>query len=205
MEYSSREDLILPEYGRNIQQMVDHALTIEDREERTRCANAIITIMGNLFPYLRDVNDFKHKLWDHLAIMSDFQLDIDYPYEILKKDNLHTKPERIPYKNSRIKYMHYGRTLEQMINRAVSYPEGEERTHLTKLIANHMKKCYLTWNKDGVSDEKIFADLYELSNGEINLNNDSSFKLSESKEILHRNVKSKVNNSNNQRKNNGKR
>ena len=112
MEYTTLSgSLILPEYGRNIQQMVKHCIAIEDRTERTRCAKTIINIMGNLFPYLRDINDFKHKLWDHLAIMSEFQLDIDYPYEIVQKDNLYIKPARIPYKNSRIKYMHYGRTL----------------------------------------------------------------------------------------------
>lgn len=206
MEYSNRTDLILPEYGRNIQQMVNHALTIEDREERTQCVKTIISIMGNLFPYLRDVNDFKHKLWDHLAIMSDFKLDIDYPYEIFKKENLYTKPERIPYKHSRIKYMHYGRTMEQMIDKAISYPEGEEKNQLMLLIANHMKKCFLTWNKETVSDEKIFKDLHELSEGQLNLSQDI-MKLMESRDILHRNSnKSKVSNSNNnnRKQNNGR-
>jgi len=88
--------LIMPEYGRNIQQMIKHAMSIEDREERTKCANSIIVTMGNLFPYLRDVNDFKHKLWDHIAIMSDFQLDIDYPYEIVRAENLYNRPDKVP-------------------------------------------------------------------------------------------------------------
>lgn len=201
MEYSKREELILPEYGRNIQQMVAHAMTIEDREERTNCAKTIIASMGNLFPYLRDVNDFKHKLWDHLAIMSDFKLDIDYPYEIFKKENLHTKPEQIPYKNSRIRYMHYGRTLEQMIEKAVDFPEGEEKNQLILLIANHMKKCFLTWNKETVSDEKIFKDLHELSKGRLTINDDL-VKLIESKEILSRNKP--INNNKNKRQNNGR-
>ena len=97
MQYTSDlKKLVLPEYGRNVQQMVDHCMTIEDRAERTRCANTIINIMGNLFPHLRDIEDFKHKLWDHLAIMSDFKLDIDYPYEIIRKENLHTHPTRYP-------------------------------------------------------------------------------------------------------------
>ncbi len=206
MEYSKRTDLILPEYGRNIQQMVDHCVCIEDREARTQCAQTIINIMGNMFPYLRDVNDFKHKLWDHLAIMSDFKLDIDYPYEVYKKENLQSKPDHIPYKNSRIKYMHYGRTLEQMIERAIDYPEGEEKNQLLLLIANHMKKCFLTWNKESVSDEKIFKDLNELSNGKLNLNQDL-LKLIESKDILSRNKpknnKTNSNNTNN-KKNNGR-
>lgn len=99
MQYTSElKRLVLPEYGRNVQQMVDHCMTIEDKAERTRCANTIINIMGNLFPHLRDIEDFKHKLWDHLAIMSDFKLDIDYPYEIIKKENLHTVPESVSYR-----------------------------------------------------------------------------------------------------------
>ena len=103
MQYNTQQKRMpLPEYGRSIQNMVDHALTIEDRAERQRCANTIINIMGNMFPHLRDVPDFKHKLWDHLAIMANFQLDIDYPYEIIRKDNLNTKPESIPYPSTKI-------------------------------------------------------------------------------------------------------
>jgi len=186
MEYTTLQGkLILPEYGRNIQQMVEHCKGIENKEERTRCAKTIISIMGNLFPYLRDVNDFKHKLWDHLAIMSDFQLDIDYPYEIVRKDNLHSKPEKISYKNSKIQYLHYGRTLEQMIEKAIAYPEGEQKNDLILLIANHMKKSFLTWNKEVVDDRKIFDDLRLLSDGKIDLNPDF-LKLMESKDILNK-------------------
>ncbi len=189
MEYTKREDLILPEYGRNIQNMVQYALTIENREKRMRCARTIINTMGNLFPYLRDVNDFKHKLWDHLAMMSGFRLDIDYPYELRKDEIMQFKPDHIPYKSSKIKYLHYGRTLEQMIDKAVVYPEGEQRDNLISLIANHMKKCFLTWNKEVVDDEKIFKDLYELSGGKLNLTQ-NSFKLTESRDILNNRKKS---------------
>ena len=105
MNYSQRTDLILPEYGQNIQQMVKHAVAIEDRAERTRCAKTIIDIMGNMFPYLRDVEGFKYKLWDHLAIMSEFKLDIDYPFEVVKPTTLQQKPEKIPYNTQRIRYM----------------------------------------------------------------------------------------------------
>ena len=119
MKYNTEEQkLALPEYGRNIQNMVDYCLTIQDREERKRCANTIINIMGNMFPHLRDVNDFKHILWDHLAIMADFKLDIDYPYEIVKKENLYKRPPRLVYNRSRIRYRHYGKTLELMIRKA---------------------------------------------------------------------------------------
>ncbi len=184
MEYTTLQGkLIMPEYGRNIQQMVAYALTIEDREERTRCVKSIINTMGNLFPYLRDVNDFKHKLWDHVAIMSGFKLDIDFPYEILQEENLYTRPETIPYKNSRINYLHYGRTLEEMIEKVGEYPEGEERNELIRLIANQMKKCFLTWNKEVVDDRKIFDDLRELSKGKIDISEDF-FKLVESRDVL---------------------
>jgi hypothetical protein len=187
MEYPTLEGkLKMPEYGRNIQQMVEHALAMEDREERTRCVKTIINIMGNMFPYLRDVNDFKHKLWDHVAIMSDFKLDIDYPYEILTEENLYTRPEVIPYKNSRIRYMHYGRTVEEMIEKASLYPEGDERNELIRLIANQMKKCFLTWNKELVDDRKIFDDLRELSKGKIDVSHEF-LKLVESRDVLHGN------------------
>ena len=184
MEYPTLQGkLIMPEYGRNIQQMITHALTIDDREERTRCVNTIINITGNLFPYLRDVNDFKHKLWDHVAIMSDFKLDIDYPYEILKQENLYSRPETIPYKNSRIRYMHYGRNLEEMIERVATYPEGELKNEIIRMIANQMKKCFLTWNKEVVDDRKIFDDLREMSKGKVDLS-EENFKLVESRDVL---------------------
>ena len=153
MQYTSElKRLVLPEYGRNVQQMVDHCMTIEDKAERTRCANTIINIMGNLFPHLRDIEDFKHKLWDHLAIMSDFKLDIDYPYEIVKKEDLYSRPPRIPYNNSRIRYRHYGKTLEKMIQKATEFEPGVEKDQLIKLLATQMKKSFLTWNKESVDD-----------------------------------------------------
>ena len=162
--------LVLPEYGRNIQQMVDHCLTIEDKEERTRCAYSIINTMGNLFPTLRDIEDFKHKLWDHLAIMSDFKLDIDYPCDVIKPESLNSFPEKVDYYTSLIKYRHYGRSIELMIAKASSMSEGEERDALILLVANHMKKLMLSVNSEGVDDAKILKDLRELSHGAINLN-----------------------------------
>lgn len=186
MKYNTAErTLVLPEYGRNIQNMVDYCVTIEDRQERKRCADTIINIMGNMFPHLRDVNDFKHILWDHLAIMADFNLDIDYPYEIVKKEDLHSRPGKIPYKNSRIRYRHYGKTLENMIAKATELDEGEEKEQLVKLLANQMKKSFLTWNKDSVDDEKILKDLQELSQGQISLSA-ADYKLAESRELVGR-------------------
>ena len=174
MEYNTQQrKLPLPEYGRSVQNMVDHALTIEDREERQRCANTIVNIMGGMFPQLRDMEDFRHKLWDHLAIMSDFKLDIDYPVEIVKKESLEVKPEQIPYSFSKIQYRHYGRFVQDLIKVAVDYPEGEEKDVLIRYIANHMKKDYINWNKDGVEDQKILDDLCELSDGKIKLSADN--------------------------------
>ena len=148
--------LKLPEYGRNIQQIIDYCCTIEDREERTRCAYSIIQIMGNLFPQLRDEADYKHKLWDHLAIMSDFKLDIDYPYEIIKEENLDQKPESVKYKLEKIKYRHYGKIIERMINSACTYPDGEEKDALVMLISNEMKYYIVLINNDNVEDATIF-------------------------------------------------
>ena len=173
MKYNTqRKRMPLPEYGRSIQNMVYHALTIEDRAERQRCATTIINIMGNMFPHLRDVPDFKHKLWDHLAIMSDFKLDIDYPYELIQKDNLITKPDIISYPATKIRYRHYGRTLEVLIKKACELPESEEKRNLVALICNHMKKDFMAWNKDTVDDRKIADDLEELSGGRLHMTDD---------------------------------
>ncbi len=170
LQYNSQlKKLALPEYGRNIQQMVDRCCEIEDKEERTRCAYTIVKTMGNLFPQLRDEADYKHKLWDHLAIMSDFKLDIDYPYEVIKEENLESKPEPMPYELAPIKLRHYGKTIERMIERACHYEEGDEKKALIMLIANHMKKLIFQINKEDVDDNKIFKDLAFYSRGKINL------------------------------------
>ena len=186
LKYNTQEKrLVLPEYGRNIQNMVDYCVSIPDREERTHCANTIINIMGNMFPHLRDVNDFKHILWDHLAIMSDFALDIDYPYEVIKRENVYFKPRKIPYPQGPITYKHYGKNLENMIQQTTEFEDSEQRDYLISLLANHMKKSFLTWNKEVVDDRKIFDDLEVLSKGVIVLDEDNH-KLTESKDILSR-------------------
>lgn len=166
---TQKKRLVLPEYGRSIQEMVDHCLTIEDKDERTRCAYSIISCMGKLFPKLHEQDDYHQKLWDHLAIMSDFKLDIDYPCEVVRPENLQSSPAKVPYTNQYIRYRHYGKDVELMIAKAVAMAPGEERDELILLIANHMKKLLLAVNKDGVDDEKIFKDLAEYSHGEIKL------------------------------------
>ena len=166
---SQLKKLILPEYGRNIQQMVDHCMTIADREERNRCAHTIIGIMDNMFPELRQEADYKQRLWDHLAIMSDFSLDIDYPFEPVRPENLDSKPQPISYTLEQIKFRHYGKIIERMIARATEYPPGEERDALVMLLANHMKKLIYQINNEDVEDAKIFKDLANYSHGEIRL------------------------------------
>jgi hypothetical protein len=188
MNYNTNlKRMALPEYGRNIHNMVDYCLSIPDREERQRCANTIIYTMGNLFPHLRDISDFKHILWDHLAIMSDFKLDIDYPYEVIKKEKLNTKPARLPYDNTRFRFRHYGKIVEEMIHQAEALPLGEERDYLIRLLAVQMKKSYLLWNKDTVEDGKIFQDLTQLSQGHIRAD-ENMMRLMDSRELLARNT-----------------
>lgn len=170
MKYNTQQKKMpLPEYGRSIQNMVDYCGTIEDRSERQRCADSIIGTMGNMFPHLRDVSEFKHKLWDHLAIMSDFKLDIDYPYEVIHQDKLITKPDPIEYSKSNIRYRHYGRILADLIKKASEMPEGDTRDNLVALICNHMRKDYVTWNKDTIDDKKIALDLESYSNGKLQM------------------------------------
>jgi hypothetical protein len=161
----------MPEYGRNIQNMVAHLFTIEDREKRNQSAQAIIDVMGNLYPYLRDVAEYKHKLWDHIAIMSDFKLDIDYPYDPPSPDILTEKPRRVPYNQTDIKLRHYGVITQKLIDKAIEM-EGEEQLILIEQIANQMKKLYQAWNKDSVEDEKIFIDLEELSGHKLKVPRD---------------------------------
>ena len=169
--------LALPEYGRNIQSMVDHCLSIEDREQRTQCAYTIIESMANLFPDLKNGGEYDHKLWDHLAIMSDFQLDIDYPCEVIKPDNLHTKPERVEYQLDGVRRRHYGKTIEAMIMSAADMEAGDEK-ELIKLIAAQMKKTLLAVNSDGVEDSRVFRDLMEISGGRIRVD-ESQMKIRE--------------------------
>lgn len=170
LEYNSgRTHLRMPEYGRNVQKMVEHALTVEDKNERNQIAKNIIAVMGNMSPHLRDVSDFQHKLWDQLFIISDFQLDVDSPFPKPTKELLQERPEPLKYPQNHPKYRFYGNNIQLMINEAMDLDEGDLKEALILNIANHMKKCYLNWNKDSVKDEIIFQHLIELSNGKIKL------------------------------------
>ena len=169
MQYNTQlKKLALPEYGRNIQNMVDHCVGIEDPEERKKCAYTVIDIMGSMFPHLRDVNNFKHILWDHLAIMSDFKLDIEYPYEVITKEDLNTPPGRLDYSRPTMLYRHYGKIMERMIRIAANMEEGDKKNYLVKLLLSQMKRSYSQWNKEA-DDQKIFHDLHLLAEGKIKI------------------------------------
>jgi hypothetical protein len=170
---STRSKLILAEYGRNVQNMVDYICTVQDKEERNRLAQVVIDMMGVLNPHLRDVSDFKHKLWDHLYIISDFKIDVDSPYPIPNRDEIHQKPERLPYPQNRIRYKHYGRIVEEMIQKAIGVQHEETRTRMTLGVANFMKMAYMAWNKDSVNDAQILSDLKDLSGGILELPEDT--------------------------------
>jgi hypothetical protein len=170
LEYNSgREHLIIPEYGRYVQKLINEITAIEDREKRNKGARYVISVLGSLNPHLRDVPDFQHKLWDQLFIMSNFKIDVDSPYPIPTREVVQLKPDLLPYPQNFPKYRFYGNNIKYMIDVARKWEEGELKNALIIVIANHMKKCFLSWNKDTVTDEVIFNHLLELSNGELNL------------------------------------
>jgi hypothetical protein len=166
---TSREKLILAEYGRNVQNMVEYIVALPTKEERNRYAQVVIDMMGFLNPHLRDVADFKHKLWDHLQIISKFKIDVDSPYPSPTQEEINFRPEVLAYPQQRIRFKHYGRTVELMIKRAKEITEPDKKQHMVNSIANFMKMAYVVWNKDHVADEQIISDLTELSKGELDL------------------------------------
>lgn len=168
---TSREKLILAEYGRNVQNMVEYIVALPTKEERNRYAQVVIDMMGFLNPHLRDVPDFKHKLWDHLQIISKFRIDVDSPYPTPTKEEINFKPEVLSYPQKRIKFKHYGHTVELMIKKAKAMPEDDKKQHMINSIANFMKMAYVVWNKDHVADEQIISDLRDLSDGELDVSN----------------------------------
>jgi hypothetical protein len=164
---STRNKLILSEYGRNVQNMVKYIVALPTKEERNRYAQVVIDLMGFLNPHLRDVADFKHKLWDHLHIISDYQIDVDAPYPKPSPEAIHLKPKPLRYPHQRIRYKHYGKTIELMMEKAKSIEEPERKKYMIQSIANFMKMAYVQWNKDSVTDESILADLAAMSGGEL--------------------------------------
>lgn len=204
MEYNTtRAHLILPEYGRNVQNMITHAMEIADREERNRAAQAIIEVMGQLNPHLRDVDDYRHKLWAHLFIMSDFQLDVDSPYEIPKKESFLQKPRLMAYPKSRIKYGHYGQYTQKILKKAHEVKDEKEKAYLTTAMGNFMKKQFLTHNNSAVENSVIGEKLNELSDGVLTMDNPDE-ELTSTNQLLKTLGIQNQNNNQNRRSNNNR-
>ena len=184
LQYNTkRTQLVIPEYGRHVQLMINQIMETQNREERNKMAKAVIGIMGNMNPHLRDVPDFQHKLWDQLFIMSNFELDVDCPYEKPQKEVLEQKPDRLTYPQRNPKYRFYGNNIKSMINVAVNWEDGDLKNALVYNIANHMKKCFLNWNKDTVQDEVILNHLVELSDNKLEVK-EEDLPLTDASEFL---------------------
>ncbi|MDX9751732.1 MAG: DUF4290 domain-containing protein [Flavobacteriales bacterium] len=174
LDYNTeRPQLPIPEYGRNVQRMVDHVMGIEDREKRTQQAKAIIQVIARLNPQLRTSDNFERTMWDHLYIMSDLKLDVDAPYPMPTAAELESKPERVPYPQTNVRYGHYGKMVERMVEQCAAMEAGAPRDAYAELIANHMKRQFLAWNRDTVPDSVIIKDLGELSKGRLALRPDA--------------------------------
>ena len=175
MEYNTeREQLIIPEYGRHVQKMINHATTLSNKVEQQKCVDAIIAFMGQMNPHLRDVKEFTHKLWDHLHIMSDFKLDIKSPYPKPETAKLEEQPEKMAYPGNKIKFSYYGNTIQNMIATAIKM-EGDEKEIMTGMIANQMKKSYILFNESSVDNNMIKLHLKQMSNNQLTLANDFEF------------------------------
>lgn len=170
MEYNSQRDkLIYSDYGRNVQKLIAYAKTIEDKTQRTKVAESIVSVMALVNPKVREQSEWHRKLWDHLMIISNWELDVDCPYELDRNKNVNSRPENLSYHTQSIRYRHFGRNLEQMVLKVSQMEEGEEKNALTEMIAHTMKRHYLTWNRDTVDDALIVAHLDEMSNNEMKL------------------------------------
>ena len=200
MEYNTqRSQMLLPEYGRNVQKMISHAMEIENRDERNSASKAIIEVMGQLNPHLRDVDDYRHKLWTHLFILSNFELDVDSPYEKPDLEILYEKPTLISYPKGKIKFGHYGKYTETILNHTTKEEDEATKKHLVNRMANFMKKQFLAYNNDAVENNVIAQHLSELTRGELTLENPDS--LMNTNQILRTLGISNNNNNTNKRKN----
>ena len=173
MDYNTqRNKLIMPEYGRHVQKMIKYVKDIEDRDKRNEQIRSVVGVMGILNPQLRDLNDFRHKLWDHVQIISDFEIDIDSPYPTPTKETFANKPNPIPLETTPLKAPHYGRNIKNMIDMVALREDDDTKRGMILILANYMRQQYLTWNKDSVSEETIFKDLKILSEGKITVPED---------------------------------
>ena len=171
MDYNTtREHMIIPEYGRNIQKMIEYTVGIEDREKRNKSAQFVVRVMGQMNPDIKESSDYIQTLWDHMHMIADFKLDVDSPYPKPVKENLMRKPDRIEYSDKKISLRHYGKTIENIIAKSNEFEDGEEKEALILSIANYLKRSYLTWNRESVSDATIAKHLEEMSDGKMIFN-----------------------------------
>lgn len=174
LDYNTqREKLIMPEYGREVQSMIDYAVTLEDRDERQRCANAIVAIMERMFPQAAETADFQQKLWDHLAIMSGFRLDIDYPCDISQAGKIAEKPAPVEYPMKKIPVKHYGYMMFELFDKLKTMEDGPERDELIRITANQMKRNLRQWSNGSADDEKVASDLAAYTGGRVQLDLDT--------------------------------
>lgn len=174
LDYNTqREKLIMPEYGREVQSMIDYAVTLEDRDERQRCANAIVAIMERMFPQAAGTADFQQKLWDHLAIMSGFRLDIDYPCDISQAGKIAEKPAPVEYPMKKIPVKHYGYMMFELFDKLKIMEDGPERDELIRITANQMKRNLRQWSNGSADDEKVASDLAAYTGGRVQLDLDT--------------------------------
>lgn len=170
MKYNTqREKLQMPEYGRGIQQMIEYAVTIEDRAERQRCAESIFSVMMDMQPQLREQPDYKHRIWDHIAYISNYRLDIDYPFEITRLGYEAQKPEPMKYPMKEIRQRQYGHLIEEALKLLAEMPEGEARDELLAQVANQMKQSLFIWNRDAMDEEKVESDIAHYTGGKVKL------------------------------------
>ena len=185
MEYNTeREKIVISEYGRNIQVMIRHLMEIEDRKQRTEAAYFIVNVMAQMNPQVKESNDYMHKLWDHLYIIADYNLDVDSPYPAPTPEMQKKKPEHVGYQKNNIRYGHYGQYIYDIVKKVKDMEEGPKKQALLINIANQMKRDYLNWNRDTVNDLLILDDLYKISGEEITLPMET--KLIPTNEILNK-------------------
>ena len=170
LDYNTqRETLLMPEYGREIQRMIDHAITLPDKEERLRCAKTIVRLMATKVPQIRDNNDFEQTLWDHLYLMSHKQLDIEWPFDISEAEKFHNKPQPMQLPQGDIRLRHYGKLVSELLEKLKDMPEGDERDELIRLTANQMKRDLIQWGHGSMDDEKVADDMARLTDGAVQL------------------------------------
>lgn len=177
MNYNTeRNDIEMREYGRHLQQMVDYAVTIKDRSQRQKVAEEIIHLMGILNPQLRNAADYKHKLWDHIFIISKFKLDVDSPYPKPTEDTARIKPADLPYPKNRIKLRHYGKNVESLVEKAISMEDEDKKAIFTEIIGNFMKMAYKNWSNEEVSNDLIKEDMKSISGGELEISDEMNLE-----------------------------